>query len=210
MSFARVLENATVPHIDEHVPPTTDPQRIRALTHPLRLELLEVLDDGPATATECAAATGESVASCSFHLRTLAKYGWIEPAERRGREKPWALVTRGRDIRPETGNPDSIRALASMAALWLDHEVEHVRNFIAVAPHEADEWVQASTLYESKAWATVDELAELSATVQRLTDVFDERRDDPTKRPAGARPIRVLAAVHVDVVKERRADEAGR
>ena len=32
----------------------TDPQRIRALTHPLRLELMEVLGDGPATATQCA------------------------------------------------------------------------------------------------------------------------------------------------------------
>jgi DNA-binding transcriptional ArsR family regulator len=190
--------------MDERVATTTDPQRIRALTHPLRLELLELLDDGPATATECAAGTGESVASCSFHLRMLAKYGWIEPAERRGREKPWALATRGRDIRPEADNPESMRALTSMAALWLEHEVEHVRHWLADAPREPEIWVQASTLYESKAWATAEEMAELSATVQRLTDRFDERRDDPTKRPPGSRPIRVLAAVHVDLAKERR------
>ena len=196
--------------MDEQVPPTTDPQRIRALSHPMRLRLLELLDDGPATATECAAATGESVASCSFHLRMLAKYGWVEPAARRGREKPWALVARGRDLRPTPDDPDSLRTLAAMAAVWLDHEVEHVRSYLAAAPHEPDEWVQASTLYESKAWATVDELAELSRTVQRLTDRFDERRDDPSKRPPGARPVRVLAAVHVDVVKERRTTGAGR
>lgn len=196
--------------MDERVPPTTDPQRIRALTHPVRLRLLELLDDGPATATECSAATGESVASCSFHLRMLAKYGWIEPAERRGREKPWALVSRGRDLRPAPDDPGSVRALAAMAAVWLEHEVEHVRNFIAAAPHEPDDWVQASTLYESKAWATVEELAELSRTVQRLTDLFDERRDDPAKRPLGARPIRVLAAVHVDVAKEQRTSETRR
>ena len=90
--------------------PVTDPHRIRALAHPLRLALLELLGDGPATATECAASTGDSVASCSFHLRMLAKYGWIEPAERRGREKPWQLVTQGRDLRPETDNPESMRA----------------------------------------------------------------------------------------------------
>ena len=70
----------------------TDPQRIRALTHPLRLELMDVLaEEGAATATRCAELTGESVASCSFHLRMLAKYGYIEPAERTGREKPWRL-----------------------------------------------------------------------------------------------------------------------
>ncbi|MEK8225188.1 hypothetical protein NKG05_02180 [Oerskovia sp. M15] len=35
---------------------------------------------------------GESVASCSFHLRMLAKYRFVEPAERVGRE---ALEARG-------------------------------------------------------------------------------------------------------------------
>jgi len=196
--------------MDERVAPTTDPQRIRAVTHPLRLELLELLDDGPATATECAASSGESVASCSFHLRMLAKYGWIEAAERRGREKPWQLVTAGRDIRPDGDDPDSMRAVASMAALWLEHETEHVRQWLADAPREPIEWVQASTLYESKAWATVEEVAELSAAVQRLTDRFDERGDDPSKRPLGARPVRVFAAVHIDLAKERRASEGGR
>lgn len=196
--------------MEQRTPPTIDPQRIRALTHPVRLRLLELLDDGPATATECAAATGESVASCSFHLRMLAKYGWVEPSARRGREKPWALVTHGRDLRHDTDDPDSMRALTAMAAVWLEHEVAHVHDYLAAAPHEPDEWVQASTLYESKAWATVEELAELSRTVQRLTDLFDERRDDPAKRPQGARPIRVLAAVHVDIAKERRAEEVGR
>lgn len=194
----------------ERVAPTSDPQRIRALTHPLRLELLELLDDGPATATECAAGTGESVASCSFHLRTLAKYGWIEPAERRGREKPWALVTHGRDIRPDVDNPESTRAVAAMAELWLEHETEHTRHWLAEAPREPAEWVQASTLFESKVWATVEEMAELSATVQRLTDAFDGRRDDPSKRPPGARPVRVMAAVHVDLAKERRSAEGER
>jgi hypothetical protein len=140
----------------------------------------------------------------------LAKYGWIEPAPRSGREKPWALVSRARDLRPSPDDPESIRALTAMATVWLDHEVEHVRSFLAAAPHEPDEWVQASTLYEAKAWATVEELAELSRTVQRLTDLFAERTDDPATRPAGARPVRVLAAVHVDVAKEGRAGRVRR
>lgn len=184
--------------------PVTDPHRIRALAHPLRLALLELLGDGPATATECAASTGDSVASCSFHLRMLAKYGWIEPAERRGREKPWQLVTQGRDLRPETDNPESMRAMGAMAHQWLDHETEHVRTWLAAAVHEPADWLNACTLYEAKVWATVEELAELSAAVQRLTDHFDERRDEPAARPPGARPVRVLAAVHVDIAKERR------
>ena len=60
--------------------PISEPERVRALAHPLRLALLDFLEDGgEATATRCAEATGESVASCSFHLRILAKYGFMAP-----------------------------------------------------------------------------------------------------------------------------------
>src|SRR5436309_138158 len=58
----------------------TDPKAMRALAHPLRIELLRLLRE-PRTATECAEALGESPQSCSYHLRTLAKYGFVERAE---------------------------------------------------------------------------------------------------------------------------------
>ncbi len=74
-----------------------DPQMLRALAHPIRLRILDVLRDqgsSAATATDISAAIGESVASCSYHLRILAKYGFIRPAEHRvGREKPWVPVS---------------------------------------------------------------------------------------------------------------------
>lgn len=71
----------------------SDPARIRALAHPLRLRLLDLLDaEGDLTATQCAARTGESVASCSFHLHTLARHGYVEAAPPRGRERPWRSV----------------------------------------------------------------------------------------------------------------------
>ena len=50
----------------------TDPQAIRALAHPLRLDLVELLGQGPMTAAECARALGSTQANCSFHLRQLA------------------------------------------------------------------------------------------------------------------------------------------
>ena len=54
---------------------------MRALAHPLRIELIEQLTfRGPLTATQCAALVGESPSSCSFHLRMLAKYGFVEEA----------------------------------------------------------------------------------------------------------------------------------
>ena len=70
---------------------------MRALAHPTRLALLDHLHSvEQATATECGAAVGESPSSCSYHLRALARWGFV--AEGRGgvgRERPWR-ATAGR------------------------------------------------------------------------------------------------------------------
>lgn len=185
----------------------TDPRRIRALAHPLRIELLEHLGEAELTATECAERTGESVASCSFHLRSLAKYGYIEQAERRGREKPWRLVTRSRDMRPDFDDPASLRALSELAGFAVEHEVEHVRRWVSHIADEAPEWVDASTITASSFWATREELAEVSRTLQEIADRFAGREDDPSLRPPGARPIRTFAVASVHFEREERESE---
>lgn len=83
---------------------STDPQALRALAHPLRWKLIDVLErEGDATATRCAELTGESVASCAYHLGILAKYGYVEASPgRTGREKPWRLTGQEQRI----GNDD--------------------------------------------------------------------------------------------------------
>src|SRR3954465_5735077 len=82
-----------------------DPRTMRALAHPVRLALMEELTlRGPMTATECAQRVGESPSSCSFHLVTLAKSGYIEEdtdAPRPGRQRPWRMRAIGN--RWETG-----------------------------------------------------------------------------------------------------------
>jgi predicted transcriptional regulator len=69
----------------------TDPRALRALAHPLRISLVGLLRrEGPLTATRAGGLLGESSASCSFHLRQLAKYGLVEEAGGgKGRERPW-------------------------------------------------------------------------------------------------------------------------
>jgi len=81
----------------------TDPRALRAVAHPTRLALIGLLRrSGPLTATRAGELIGESAASCSFHLRQLAKYGLVEEAGGgRGRERPWratALFTEWPDI----------------------------------------------------------------------------------------------------------------
>ncbi|MEU8075678.1 helix-turn-helix domain-containing protein [Catellatospora citrea] len=72
----------------------SDPTAIRALAHPLRLDLLELLAaTGPATAAHCGRILGVPQANCSFHLRQLAKYGFVEDAGpgRDQRERRWRV-----------------------------------------------------------------------------------------------------------------------
>ena len=84
---------------DPHQPEThrildvTDPHRLRALAHPLRLQLLRrIREQQPVTGARLAELTGDSTASVSYHLSVLHKHGFIEPDPEPGatrRHKPW-------------------------------------------------------------------------------------------------------------------------
>lgn len=182
----------------------TDPERIRALAHPVRIALLDHLADvSEATATECAEALGESPASCSFHLRMLEKYGYIERAEQRGREKPWRVRVADFDMRPDPDVPGSLLAVQAVASLGLESEFLRAMDWFSRIDRESDEWVQATTFTRSSFWATAEELAELSRDVQNLTERFAGRHADPSKRPEGARFSRFFAVVNPESEAER-------
>jgi len=187
--------------------PITDPERIRALAHPVRLELLEHLGDvEEATATESASAVGESVASCSFHLRMLAKYGYIEPAPRRGREKPWRLAERGHDLRPSPEVSGSLRAVAELASLTVTREADRLQRFYAGADAEPDEWIQATTLTSGSTWLTAAEAARVSRALQEALAEFPARTADPASRPARSRRFRVLGSLAPETPWDRDPD----
>jgi DNA-binding transcriptional ArsR family regulator len=183
---------------EEH-PKITDPQRIRALAHPLRIDLLELLSTlGEATATECAECTGKSVASCSFHLRMLAKYGYVEPAEPRGREKPWRLVSRSRSVTADWDDPSSVAAAVEYATLTVEREFDQVRSWIRQAAAEPPEWVEATMITKSSLWLTREELAEISRRIVELAAPYKSRTADPAGRPEGSRLARLFATTTLD------------
>src|SRR6202046_1160634 len=87
----------------------TDPTVMRALAHPVRIALIELFGVHPTlTATQASEALGESPANCAFHLRTLAKYGFLEEAGGgRGRERPWKASEKAHRIRLPSSDLDS-------------------------------------------------------------------------------------------------------
>jgi len=70
-----------------------DPTRVQmwAMAHPLRLEILGLLVQGPATASMLARRLGESSGSTSYHLRVLADAGAVveDPELGTRRERWW-------------------------------------------------------------------------------------------------------------------------
>ncbi|MFI6853610.1 helix-turn-helix domain-containing protein [Streptomyces sp. NPDC050416] len=174
---------------DEHkrvLDPEHDTDALKALTHPLRIRLLGLLrQDGPATASELAARTGESSASTSYHLRVLAKYAFITEAEHRdGRERRWRAqhtVTSWSNEAMESS--EAGRAFVSLARR---RQLEHLE--MSLARHEADmaagrlgqEWVEPSGISDLMPRLTAESLTELwGAVARKLEELTARDADDP-------------------------------
>jgi len=173
----------------------TDPRMMRALAHPARIAIWTHIGlRGPATATECAEVAGLSPSACSYHLRTLAKYGFIEEdraSAADGRERPWRarLIAFSMEDRPGTSAAtrmasrllvENLRAAAEETrARFLDRESEYPA-----------QWRAAAGETFNVAHVTPDELNELRA---KLLEVMNDYvRLDPAERSPGALPVEIM------------------
>lgn len=181
-------------------PRARDPLALRALAHPLRWKLLDLVGgEQSATATRCAEVLGESVASCSYHLGILAKYGYIEPVPGQpgGREKPWRLTSYEQDL--STEGLDEPGALAAQVATeaFLDHELARIKDRLRRQDLEPAEWREASHLLGSTTYVTADELRQIKDQLVEIANRYADRLADPARRPAGAREARIFTVTSV-------------
>jgi len=174
----------------------TDPKAMRALAHPLRWALLEALAQaGTLTATQASEMLSESPANCAFHLRTLAKYGFVEEAGGgRGRERPWR---RTYDTLSWGRNPDDPGAAIAAEALdqvWIDRLLNRARRSLTSAaswPRGLDDALGTSS---SRLYVRPAEARRLYAMIseafgQLADDAEIAGRRDPDRRPADAFPV---------------------
>jgi DNA-binding transcriptional ArsR family regulator len=172
----------------------TDPRAIRALAHPLRLDLLELLGGiSPATAARCAAVLGISQASASYHLRQLAKYGFVEEGEPSGdqRERPWRVVSRHQQV--AVGHEAAADELDRVA---VEREATKILEFVDRRPAEAPDWQQAAFRSGATLPLTVDELQGLSRQFAAVLAPYLARIEDgpPPRLPPGGRWVRLFLA----------------
>jgi len=175
---------------------------MRALAHPLRLRLLGHLRrEGRLTATGAARLVGESSGSCSFHLRQLAKYGFVEDAGGgSARERPWRAtgdVTSWSDATDDESTALAAQALSEAVAATYG---ERITRLVAQRPALPRSWRETSSFGDNELFLTLSELRELDGELRALLDRHADRATDPSLRPPGSRRVSLLvfALPHVD------------
>src|SRR3954470_8122641 len=146
---------------------------MRALAHPTRLALLDHLHSvDQATATECGAAVGDSPSSCSYHLRALAKWGFVEEGEGgRGRERPWR-ATAARIEFPSDGLEATVLRDEVVA-----RQQQRVRDALRHEHELPPAWRRAAETSSATLELTTKELEELGARFEELLDEFRGREE---------------------------------
>jgi predicted ArsR family transcriptional regulator len=178
--------------VSEQIRVVTGARTMRALAHPVRIKLLELVAlRGPMTASQCAPLVGESPSSCSFHLRQLAKYGYVEEAPGgTGRNRPWQAVSIGHQWEPDEGSTVAARAAsAALTEQFSERSAELHREYLAAASRFEPEWAKAALDFSGNLYLTAAELSEMQSALLDLWRTYLDRLDDPARRPPGARLV---------------------
>jgi DNA-binding transcriptional ArsR family regulator len=187
------MSRRAVPSGEGQAVPVRDVVVMRALAHPARLAMLEHLGQGPASATECAGVVGLSPSAVSYHLRALARAGLIEAAPGRGdgRERLWRRTAERYEVKGAPGpSPEMREARQELLESLLTWEETRARRYLAHIDDEPEEWQDAGVFVSTTLLMTVEELQELSRTVQELLAPY--QRGARADAPAGARTVSVV------------------
>ena len=172
----------------------SDARTLRALAHPVRIALIETLSiEGPMTATEVGERIGESPTTCSFHLRQLAKYSFVEEAGGgKGRARPWRMTSIG--LRFSThDDPELEVASNALMRLIRERQLDRYRTWLETRTMFPLPWRKAAGESEHVFYMTAEELVQLNdELVALLLPRFRERLTDPAQRPAGSVPVEML------------------
>ena len=168
---------------------------LRALAHPLRVEIMNELSDfGPATASMLAERLGESSGATSYHLRQLARHGFVREVAGKGtaRERWWQRTPGGISLNPRhVSDTVAGRAAADLVMRqWQQNKESLVTDFmmrgVDVLPAR---WLDAAITSSANARLTTEQLEELTTDIsRRITDFVDEHRG---KNPPGSRPVQI-------------------
>ncbi|CAM3557257.1 winged helix-turn-helix domain-containing protein [Kibdelosporangium persicum] len=141
--------------------------------HPIRAALLALLRErDTVTSTQAAQALGFSSGLCSFHLRQLARYGYVEEAATTdGRARPWRLA----------GQPDG----PDLGLLARELEDEGYQRWLQHKDSAPADW-STDDAFSSVLFLEPGELAEVGAQIRAVLARYATREVSPAARPVAA------------------------
>ncbi len=170
-----------------------DPVVIRALAHPLRLELMSITGRaGQITTADAARELGISHGLASHHLRQLAKYGFVEQtAGKDNRERPWRLTHTSTSWRGADATPEGAAAVAVAEEVVAERALANFRGWLRRRGNWPTAWRQHAGVGRSTVYLTLSELAELDEAIESLIRPYIDERplDDVASRPEGSVPV---------------------
>jgi DNA-binding MarR family transcriptional regulator len=176
-----------------------DPVVIRALAHPLRLDLRALIGRaGQITAADAARELGISHGLASHHLRQLAKYGFVEQMPGKdNRERPWRLTHTSTSWRDAIATPEGAAAAAVFEEVLAERAVAALRDWLRRRADWPAGWQPYTGVGTSTIYLTLPELAELDAAIDALIKRYVDERplDDLASRPEGSVPVDITQIV---------------
>jgi DNA-binding transcriptional ArsR family regulator len=169
----------------------SDAGDLKALGHPLRLALLDLLlASGPLTATEAAGLLAQTPANVSWHLRRLAEQGFVRQATSGpGRRRPWKAVTRALASDPAA----DLGPANAATEVQLDRELQLLR--FALAAERADPSESYTRIDRRRIWLSPDEASALGRDLAALVASYAGLHDgaDAADQRVERRPVAVVS-----------------
>jgi hypothetical protein len=145
---------------------------------------------GDSTATECGEEVGESASSCSYHLRTLARHGFVEQVPSLdGRERRWSARVASLDFAAGAEADEDFQAASALArAALLEVSDVTVRDYLTHERSFSPGWREAAAFLQT---AIVETPAELETITHRIQELLEPYYVSSRKPARGARVVHV-------------------
>jgi DNA-binding transcriptional ArsR family regulator len=182
--------------MDQAAKRVDDLATLRAIAHPLRMRLLGALRiDGPATASQLGRRFDESSGATSYHLRQLARYGFVEEDadQPTRRERRWRATSdytswNSADFLDDVGGQAALRVFERQR---IDYTVRHLQRWYA----ERQQWSRGWSAAEIDSdWMLRLRAEDLNAMKQELDALLARyRAAERDQDDADAARVLVLA-----------------
>ncbi|MFE0450998.1 ArsR/SmtB family transcription factor [Streptomyces sp. NPDC058914] len=164
---------------------------LKALAHPLRQQLLTWLQrHGPATSADLAVEFGQDRGAASYHLRQLARFGFIEEGTDRssGRRKYWRAIPQDVRLPRRSADPEVAVAAEEIGRQWMERADRELTAYLS-GREAFGEFAAAAMHSFGGTMLTAEELAEFG---EEYIAFLSRWYRDPGQAAPGSRHVSVV------------------